>query len=341
MTPRCTYLFPIGRVRPCDEEMEDLAEYFHMLNAAGCEVLVVDASPPDVFALHDEQWDALCRHVPLDSRYHHPDDKVNAIHTGIDLAAGELIIVGEDDIRYTWNDIDRMCVLLERHEMVLPQNYLSSLPWWACIEAAGMLINRRMLATGDSSGTFAFRRSTMVQIGHYDGDALFDAAHGAQYFALKGAKVVSARSFFVQKEPPALHTWLEQRPYQALKELGTDWERRLFLALPPVGVLLGIVGGWVAVLLYGVVIGAVSIALASLGRREGAQRFFPESIPLWAPLWVLERSISLYLALYLHVGQGEHPFSGRVGGRKEWHAWVARRRVPLHATEGTSGKSGK
>jgi hypothetical protein len=318
--------------------MEDLAEYFHMLNAAGCEVIVVDASSPDVFALHDERWSALCRHVPLDPRYCHPDDTVNGVLTGIDLAAGELIIVGEEDIRYTWNDIDRMGLLLERHEMAVPQNYLSSLPWWACIEAAGMLINRGMLAAGDFSGTFAFRRSMLAEMGHYDAATFADTEEILHHFVRNGAKVGYARSFFIEKEPPAIRTWLEGRPRQGMRAFGAVWMWGVLLGLPPAGILLGLIGGWIPLLLYGVAIAAVSILMASRGRREGAQRFFPESILWWGPVWALERSISAYLVLYRHLA--DNGFGG-VGSRKGRQVWGAGGQLPLHATEGRSGKSGK
>ena len=37
-----------------------------------------------------------------------------------------------------------------------------------------MLINRALLRTADYPGTCAFHRATMLRVGHYDGDVLFD-----------------------------------------------------------------------------------------------------------------------------------------------------------------------
>ncbi|HVG39909.1 MAG TPA: hypothetical protein VM870_11500, partial [Pyrinomonadaceae bacterium] len=146
---RCTYLLPIRRVRASAEEIADFAHYFQLLAGAGCEVIVVDGSPAPVFAAHDAGWREFCRHVTVDPQYRYLNGKVNGIHTGVDLARHEKIIVGDDDIRYTIADVGRACALLDQDEMVRPQNYLSPLPWWARMEAARMLINRALLPTGD------------------------------------------------------------------------------------------------------------------------------------------------------------------------------------------------
>src|ERR671921_466088 len=98
---RCTYLLPIRRVRASREEMTDFALYFQLLSRANCEVLVVDGSPSEVFAEHDDAWRGLCRHVKVNSKYAYLNGKVNGVHTGVDLACCEKIVLADDDIRYT------------------------------------------------------------------------------------------------------------------------------------------------------------------------------------------------------------------------------------------------
>jgi len=192
---RCTYLLPIRRVRAGESEMIELAIYFAMLGAAGCDVLVVDGSASPTFDDHHRAWGEVCRHVPVDPRYRYLNGKVNGIHTAVDAARCERIIVADDDIRYTADDVTRTCRLLDGHDMVRPQNYLSPLPWWARMEAARMLINRGTLRAGDYPGTCAFRRSTMKRLGHYDGDVLFDNEEIVRHFAAAGAARATWRAW--------------------------------------------------------------------------------------------------------------------------------------------------
>ncbi|HEX8722950.1 MAG TPA: glycosyltransferase [Pyrinomonadaceae bacterium] len=171
---RCTYLLTIRRVRYDAREAGRFGDYFRTLAAAGCEVLVVDGSPREVFDAHGEAWRGACSHAPVDPQYKYLNGKVNGIHTGVGLAAHERIILADDDIRYTPDDVRRMCRLLGSFEMVRPQNYLSPLPVWARTEGARMLINRAWIAEGDYPGTLGVRRGAMRRVGHYDGDVLFD-----------------------------------------------------------------------------------------------------------------------------------------------------------------------
>src|SRR5437868_4707903 len=136
----CTYLLPIRRTSFSAEETAQLADYFRILNCAGCDVLVVDGSPASVFEEHGRAWRTLCRHAPVDRSFRYLNDKVNGIHTGVNLAATEQIILADDDIRYSAPQIERISELLEHFEVVRPQNFLSPLPWWGRMEAARMLI---------------------------------------------------------------------------------------------------------------------------------------------------------------------------------------------------------
>ncbi|HEY0369877.1 MAG TPA: hypothetical protein VGC85_09790, partial [Chthoniobacterales bacterium] len=198
---RCTYLLPIRRAKFLPDECKEFADYFALLANAGCEVIVVDGSPDEVFAEHDRLWSSFCRHAQVDRRFGFLNDKVNGIHTGVEVATNEKIILADDDIRYTAAEIDRMLPLLDEFEMVRPQNFLSPLPWWARIESARMLINRAALRIGDYPGTCAFRRSTMLRVGHYDGDVLFDNEELVRHFARSGAKIDYAIDFFILKRP--------------------------------------------------------------------------------------------------------------------------------------------
>lgn len=328
-SPRCTYILPIRRVRASLAEMQDFANYFQLLSAAHCEVLVVDGSPPEVFAEHNRVWRGLCRHVTVDPRYEYLNGKVNGVHTGVDLAACEAIIIGDDDIRYTADDIARMCTLLDEYEMVRPQNYLSPLPWWARMEAARMLLNRALIKTGDYPGTCGFRRSAMRRVGHFDGDVLFDNEEIVRHFALHGATIAYARDFFVLKHPPTLGKWREQRPRQAYEDFVMRLKTVFFLALLPLTLLLSIFAAWKALLCFTALIASGSMWLAMRGRGEGAHRFFPWWICCYAPLWIVERAASVYWALYWRVVYGGYPFGARIVAKGTGRAWVEGGRASL------------
>ncbi|HKO61806.1 MAG TPA: glycosyltransferase [Pyrinomonadaceae bacterium] len=322
---QCSFLVPIRRVIFGQVEAEFFAGYFKMLGSAGCEVLVIDGSPSAVFEQHHELWSAVVtRHVAPDPQYKYLNGKVNGVHTGVDLASCERIIVADDDIRFTAANIKRMCELLDDHEMVRPQNYIQPLPWWARLETARILINRGVLRAGDYPGTCGFRRSTMRRVGPYDGDVLFDNEEIVRHFALQGADIAYARDFFILKRPPTFKKWVEQRPRQAYEDFVMRAKTFAFLAVLPLVFGLGLLIGSAAALLLIVAISLLAVLLSALGlARDGAYKFFPLSSPLFAPLWILERSISVYWAVYWRVRFGGYPFGARLLSKGTGDAWIA------------------
>ncbi|MBV9924063.1 MAG: glycosyltransferase family 2 protein [Acidobacteria bacterium] len=331
----CTYLLTIRRVRFDAAEADGFRDYFRLLTGAGCEVLVVDGSPREVFAAHGEAWRDACVHAPVDSRYNYLNGKVNGIHTGVDLAAHERIILADDDIRYTAEDVRRMAGLLGRFEMVRPQNYLSPLPLWARTEAARMLINRAWLVEGDYTGTLGVQRGAMRRLGHYDGDVLFDNEEIVRHFRARGASVVYARDFFILKRPPTFTKWVEQRPRQAYEDFVMRAKTAFFVALLPALALLWGAAGWRWALGGAAAVACGAVLLAARGLGDGAARFFPPRLCLYAPLWVAERTLSTYWALYWRAARGGYPFGDRLLSKGTGRAW----RVGGHA--GSNPPSGK
>jgi glycosyl transferase family 21 len=328
----CTYLLPIRRTAFSATEAKELGVYFRTLKNAGCNVLVVDGSAAPVFEQHAETWRSLVRHEPVDRSFGYLNDKVNGVHTGVGLAATEKIILADDDIRYTPAEIDRVCEQLENFEVVRPQNFLSPLPWWARMEAARMLINRATLRTADYPGTCAFRRGTMLRVGHYDGDVLFDNEEIIRHFARAGATVFYATNLFVRKRPPAFRKWIEQRPRQAYEDFGLRTKTALFLSLPIFAGWLGYAFGWESFVYYLLSVSVISIALATAGRFRGtASKHFPWSIYFFAPLWTLERTVSTYWALYWHFAHGGYPFGDKILSKGIGRDWISGGRVAVEA----------
>lgn len=320
----CTYLLPIRRQSFSSAEASELAEYFRRLRNAGCEVLVIDGSPTLVFEQHHAAWSAFCRHEEVDRSFGYLNDKVNGIHTGVNLAAAEKIVLADDDIRYAPSEIERVCILLDDFEVVRPQNFLSPLPWWARMEAARMLINRATLRTADYPGTCAFQRAAILRAGHYDGDVLFDNEEIIRHFASEGATINYATSLFVRKRPPTFRKWIEQRPRQAYEDFGLWTKTALFFSLPPLAILVALAGGTKGIALYADALAIGAVGLAAVGWRRGtASQYFPWSVCLFAPLWIFERSLSTYWALYWHLTRGGYPFGDKILSKGIGRDWIA------------------
>jgi hypothetical protein len=318
---RCTYLLTIRRVRFEVDEARDFRDYFRLISGAGCEVLVVDGSPREVFDAHVEAWRGECLHVPVDPQYKYLNGKVNGIHTGVALAANESIILADDDIRYTPDDLRRMASLLESFEMVRPQNYLSPLPVWARTEAARMLINRAWIAEGDYPGTLGVRRGAMRRVGHYDGDVLFDNEEIVRHFRAHRASIAYARDFFILKRPPSFRKWVEQRPRQAYEDFVMRAKTAFFAMLPLAVALVWMAFGWRSALALAAFVACGSVALAARGLGDGAARFFPPWVCLYAPLWVAERVASTFWAFYWRVAHGGYPFGDKLLSKGTGRAW--------------------
>ena len=317
----CTYLLTIRRARFDAEEAGNFKMYFDLLNDVGCETLVVDGSPPEVFAEHASAWRGVCRHEPVDTQYKYLNGKVNGIHTGIQLAEHNRIILADDDIRYTPADVRRMADLLDEFDMARPQNYFRPLPVWARTDAARMLINRAWIAEGDYSGTLGVTKNTMLRAGHYDGDVLFDNEEIVRHFRLKGARIKHARDFFILKLPPTFEKWVEQRPRQAYEDFVMRAKTLFFASLPLVLGLTWMKAGWQTALIYAAVISLGASAVAALGLNDGAARFFPPRIIFYAPLWIAERCVSTYWAFYWYFTRGGYPFGDKVVSKGTGRAW--------------------
>jgi hypothetical protein len=325
---RCTYLLPIRRAKFFSPEASELRVYLAALNDAGCDVLIVDGSPSPVFEQHTEVWRSVCRHEKVDRSFEYLNDKVNGIHTGVRLAKTEKIILADDDIRYAAAEIDRVCERLDEFEVVRPQNFLSPLPWWGRTEAARMLINRATLRTADYPGTCAFRRGAMLRVGPYDGDVLFDNEEIIRHFAREGATVNYAIDLFVRKRPPTLRKWIEQRPRQAYEDFELRAKTALFLSLPMLAAWTAVMFGWKSLFVYLLSISVAAVLLATIGRFRGAaSKRFPMAVCFLAPLWVFERSLSTYWALYWYFTRGGYPFGDKILSKGIGRDWISGGRI--------------
>jgi hypothetical protein len=351
---------PIRRGAFNNIEAEVIRDYLETIRPAVTELIVVDGSPDDVFRLHDDMWSQVCRHERVDRRFGCLNDKVNGVQTGVRMAGNDKIILADDDIRYAPADIQQMDRLLDRFEVVRPQNYFpfgvgrvsdlsltkqgnlevrAGLPW-ARMEAARMLINRATLRTADYPGTCAFKRQVFLRGTGYDGDVLFDNEELIRHLARSGAQILYANDFFIRKRPPTFRKWLEQRPRQAYEDFGLRAKTAVFTLLPVLIAAIALLFGPKAMLLALAFVVISVIGLAFIGRSRGtAQSYFPIHICLFAPLWVFERSFSTYWAFYWYFRRGGYPFGDRLLQKGIGRDWIEGGKIASEAVAGARGQN--
>jgi hypothetical protein len=320
---KCTYLLPIRRHAFSAAEASEFDNYFQLLRQAECEVVVVDGSDRETFDAHHRVWAGTCRHKTVDSRFGYLNGKVNAIHTGVEAASHEKIILADDDVHYEPDEIASICERLEKFDVVRPQNFIEPLPWWARSEAARMLINRATLRAGDYPGTCAFRRAVMLRDGDYDGDVLFDNEEMIRHFARRGFTIDYNINLLVRKNPPRFRKWLEQRPRQAYEDFALRWKTFFFASIFPVVGFLTLIGNSRTMMAFAAALMVGSMLLAFAGRRRGrAAQVFPYSTCCFAPLWILERAASTYVAFGWRLFRGGYPFGDRILSKGVGGDWV-------------------
>ncbi|GAB3213736.1 glycosyltransferase [Marinactinospora thermotolerans] len=303
--PALSYVLPLRWEG--DEGLAELTGYLRRI-AARAEVLVVDGSPPEVFAAHARAWAGLVTHLRPDPDLRCANGKVWGVLTGMRHAGAERVIVADDDVRYDARALADVAALLEHADLVRPQNYFDPLPWHALWDTARTLLNRGV--GHDYPGTFGVRRSTFLRMGGYDGDVLFENLELIRTVRAHGGVEVRPAHLHVRRRPPTTRRFWDQRLRQAYDDTAQPLRMALFLAvLPAVGVALR--GRHYRALAAGA--GAL-VALAEWGRRRGeGTRVFPLRASLLAPVWVLERGVCSWGALAAAVsGRGVAYAGGRL-----------------------------
>ncbi|MEO6878664.1 MAG: glycosyltransferase family 2 protein [Gemmatimonadaceae bacterium] len=299
-----SYILPIRQLSA--DDTGELGAYLRWLGAH-CELIIVDASPPAVFDAHAREWRSFAVHVPVDADVTCINGKVRGVLTGFRLASFERIVIADDDIRYDDRSLDEVVAALDDADVVRPQNYFDPMPWHAVIDTGRILLNRAL--DGDWPGTLAVRRSAIRATAGYSGDVLFENLELVRTVVAAGGTRLVMRGVLVRRLPPTAAHFLDQRVRQAYDEFA----RPLRLATQ-----LAIVPAVAAALLtshFAVCAGAVCaiIALAEFGRRRsGGRRVFPVAASVLAPLWVIERGVCAWLAVWRRVRHGGVSYAGRV-----------------------------
>lgn len=285
--------------------------YVRRLAQGEAETIVVDGSPPPVFALNaaalvDAIADGL-RHLPPAADLATEMGKVGGVLTGLRLASHEKLVVADDDVRYDEGTLAAIRSALDTADVVRPQNYFDPLPWHACWDTGRVLLNR--VTGGDWPGTLGVRRSALVATGGYDGRAMFENLELVRTIVAAGGREAALVDVFVPRRPSTARHFWSQRVRQAYDEIARPERLALQLALLPLGVALAVTGRW-RILAAGAVL---AILIADVGRRRGGgRRVFPARTSLCAPLWLIERAVASWLAVGARWCLGGVPYRGRV-----------------------------
>jgi hypothetical protein len=310
---------PLSYVLPLRSSSTDgwreLASYLARLVPHVKEVIVVDGSPEALFAHHARDAEiAGWRVIAPDPAYDFAMGKVNGVTTGVLAARCERVVIADDDVRYERDELRRTVELLETAHLVRPQNYFDPLPWHAVLDTGRTLLNRvwsgdPQFPRGDFPGTLAIRRSAFLATGGYDGDLIFENLELMRTVRAAGGTVVSPLDLYVRRLPPSSRHFFSQRVRQAYDDFAIPARMAGWLATVP------LLAAAVAARRPGAVAGAAAgvAAVAEAGRRaSGGRKRFPAAASLAAPLWVLERGVSSWLAVYRRLRHGGVSYSGRL-----------------------------
>jgi hypothetical protein len=295
----------------------ELARYLGTLERL--EIIVVDASRQELF----DRLHGLIGEFALHVRPAMPgrNGKVRGVLTALPLASHENVIVADDDVRYDSASLDDVLRRLEHADVVRPQNFFSPAPWHALWDSARSLINRAF--DGDWPGTLAFRRSALPR--GYSADVLFENYELVRTIRAGGGREIVARDVFVARRPPTFEHFIGQRVRQAYDEFARPW--RLLAGLAMIPALL--VGWHAAGVTAPLTFVALSASCAAAGwLRAGAYRCFSPLCVVAAPLWMLERGICSWLALWQRirfggVRYGASRIAASASSQRELQRWAS------------------
>ena len=293
---RASYVLPI---RWTDEEgLDELTGYLRGL-PDWVELIVVDGSPAPVFERHEAAWAPFARHLRPDPTLETPMGKVGGVLTGVRVASHEAVVIADDDVRYDEGALIRAVQLLGLADCVRPQNYFDPLPWHALWDTGRTLLNRSFGA--DFPGTLAVRRGSLLAVGGYDGDVIFENLELIRTIRAAGGTVLAPLDLYVARRPPTTEHFLSQRVRQAYDDFAIPVRMAAWLAVLPGVSAAALRRSWRP----SAIAAAGLIALAEIGRRRaGGRRVFPPAASLCTPLWVLERGITSWLAVRERLTRG-------------------------------------
>jgi hypothetical protein len=302
LEPGAEYILPL-RWKD-DSALTDLVRYLEQLSS-WIAVTVVDGSPDELFDRHSQSFPPAINHLrPAPGTA--GNGKVNAVMTAVRLSTAERLVIADDDVRYTREKLAAAIAGLDHADLVRPQNYFSDWPWHARWDTSRTLINRAF--TGDYPGTLAVRRAALQATDGYD-PVLFENLELIRTVTAAGGREHHAPALFVARNPPAAGHFLRQRVRHAYDDFAQPGRLTTELALLPIltGILFQPGRRRISGLLFAA--GAAAVLAERGRRRHHGREVFPFRTVLFAPLWVAERAICVWIALALRCTGGV-PYAG-------------------------------
>jgi Glycosyltransferase like family 2 len=269
-----------------DDDVAELTAYLRDISQL-CDVTVVDGSDDDVRQRHVDHWSPFARLLQPEGMG--TNGKVVGSMTGIRRARHELVVLADDDVRHDATTLTRLLDLLDGADVVRPQNVYDRWPWPARWDFARCLVNRAFGA--DWPGTFALRRNAIDAMRGWNTEVLFENLQLVRTAQAHGLRVVNAPQLVVVRTPPSAEHFWSQRVRQAYDDFAQPARLAAELALLPV--LVAIAARRPRLLLAPT---AAAVALGEVGRRRYGRVPAPQTSALWCPVWLLERSVCVWIA---------------------------------------------
>ena len=314
LTAGAEYILPLRWTD--DSGMAELADYLRRL-AGWIPVTVVDGSGPALFERHRAAFPPAVRHVRPDGGHGSAactgqsggpggNGKVAGVMTGVRTSGAPLLVIADDDVRYTRESLAAVVHHLESADVVRPQNYFSPLPWHARWDTARTLLNRAWSA--DYPGTLGVRRDALLATGGYEG-VLFENLELIRTIRAAGGKERVLPDLFVARRPPTVRHFLHQRVRQAYDSFAQPRRMAAELTLLPAAAAALFLPGTTGRTALGG-LAAAAVAAAEIGRRRhNGTAAFPAAAAWFAPLWALERASCAWVALG-YRWRGGIPYAG-------------------------------
>jgi len=291
-----SYILPIRAASTA--HVSELAAYLSAL--LHVQVIVVDASEDSIFAAHAAAFAPGIHHIAPDPDIEGANGKVRGVLTGLRRCKHDNVIVADDDVRYTPWSLRAVVSALDHAEIVRPQNYFDPLPWHAVLDTSRTLINRAL--DGDWPGTLAFKRS-FAPFG-YNPNALFENLELIRTVQARGGREAVRRDVYVRRLPPSASHYWSQRVRQAYDEFARPLRLIAALSILPLCIAR-------PALIAAFSAAAIGAAFAGWTRAKG-YRYFPFLAVVASPLWLLERAVCAWLALYERARYGGVRYAGRI-----------------------------
>ncbi|SDF56128.1 Glycosyltransferase like family 2 [Cellulosimicrobium cellulans] len=307
-----TYVLPLRREQPDEAATADLSAYLRDLSRQ-VEVVVADGSPGPVRALHAAAWGGSARTVEVGPPPTGCNGKVVGVIAALAATTAPRVVVADDDVRWDAATLDRALAALADADAVVPQNVFDPLPWHARWDTARSLVNRAL--GHDWGGTVVLRRDALGPDG-YDARVLFENLELERTLRAHGGTVVYRPDLFVVRRAPTTRKFVEQRVRQAYDSFAQPARLTAELALAPLlgACVVGVVrrrgtarAAWLGAL---TAVLASAVLLAETGRRRaGGTAAWPASSALWAPAWLVERAVCVWVAVAWRA-RGGVPYAG-------------------------------